>query len=66
MIGCIMLFATVSLAYAYCSQELNAATSTYKAGGNVTGRVNKSPTNLLVMNSGMQKVDKLDLGLKNE
>ena len=66
MIGCIMLFATVSLAYAYCSQELNAATSTYKAGGNVTGRVNKSPTNLLVMNSGMQKGDKLDLGLKNE
>ena len=66
MIGCIMLLATVSLAYAYCSQELNAATSTYKAGGNVTGRVNKSPTNLLVMNSGMQKGDKLDLGLKNE
>ena len=67
LMGVLTLFSVLSIGYAYENFKMNAATaSTYLAGGNVYGRVNKSPTNLLVMNSGMQKGDKLDLGLKNE
>jgi len=67
LMGVLTLFSVLSIGYAYENFKMNAATAgTYLAGGNVYGRVNKSPTNLLVMNSGMQKGDKLDLGLKNE
>ncbi len=65
LIGCVMLLTASSLAYVYCSQELNAATSTYQAGGNVTGRINLAPNNLTGENIGIKKGDKFYVGAKN-
>ncbi len=60
-----MLLTASSLAYAYCSQELNAATGIYHAGGNVTGRVNIAPSEITASTIGMQKGDKILMGTRN-
>ena len=65
LIGCVMILTASSLAYAYCSQELNAATSIYHAGGNVTGRVNIAPSEITASTIGMQKGDKILMGTRN-
>ena len=65
MMGCIMLLATASLAYAYCSQELNAATSTYRTGGNISGRVNMAPNGISGDHIGLQVGDHVMIGGNN-
>lgn len=56
---------TFSIAYAYYDHSLSAATSSYHAGGNVTGRINKAPSNLSVNQVEFQKGDRILLGTMN-
>lgn len=53
---------TITLVYAYLNLEMKAVSSIYNIGGNVYGRINKNPSNLVVSKSGMRKGDKLTLG----
>lgn len=64
-VAIIAIISTFSVAYAI-NHEMFAATTTYKAGGNVDGRVNISPSSSINgSNIGLQKGDKLVTGTYN-
>ena len=59
------LVGTFSVGYAYYSTSLNAAQTSYLAGGAVSGRINKAPSNISGTNIGLQKGDKFYIGATN-
>ena len=61
----IVLAVAVTVGYAYSKYEIRAAGTAYMAGGNVSGRINISPSNLTVTNARMQLGDKFYLETKN-
>ncbi len=60
-----MLFSVLSLGYACYNAEMKAASVTFNAGGNVTGRINKAPAGLSNNEYGLRKGDKIVVGLDN-
>ncbi len=65
VVFCIAVLCAFSVAYAFYNGRLNASTPSYHAGGNVTGRINKAPSNLNVKNLEFQKGDRVLLGTMN-
>ncbi|MCI9524031.1 MAG: FimB/Mfa2 family fimbrial subunit, partial [Erysipelotrichaceae bacterium] len=65
MIALFMLLSAFSVGYAYYNIRLNAVQTAYLAGGTVSGRINQSPSNLSVNNAGMQKGDRILMGVEN-
>ena len=66
----ICLLSSLSISYMYSKvddQNLSASTNSYTAGGTVTGRVNKAPSNLQGSKTqiGMKKGDRYYLGVNH-
>ena len=53
-----LLLITSTSAYTFYSGRLNAS-NPYASGGSITGRINKSPANLIVQNEHMRKGDRI-------
>ena len=60
-----MVVIAVSVGHAYYNYSLRAADSTYNAGGNITGRINKMPSGLTSTTSSLQKGDKILMNIDN-
>ena len=59
-----LLLITSTSAYTFYSGRLNAS-NPYASGGSITGRINKSPANLIVQNEHMRKGDRILMGVTN-
>lgn len=65
VITCIALFGVLSAGYAYYNMNLQAANRIYMAGGNITARINIAPNGISGGSIGLQKGDKLYIGVDN-
>ncbi len=66
LIGITLLIAVISVYHSVFDQRMRAASSTvYRAGGNITGRVNKAPSGISNTEIGVRKGDKILMGTKN-
>ena len=61
----LVFFGTFFIGYDYYSKNLDAASIAYQAGGNVTARINMAPTGISGPNIGLQKGDKIYIGVDN-
>lgn len=64
LIGIVALVGTFSIAYAY-NMEMKANNSLYAVGNDLTGRINIAPSGINGSHIGMQKGDRIYLGVKN-
>ena len=63
LIAFIALMGTFTVGYAYFNMNMDAASKTYQAGGQVSGKVNLNPNG--VSSSLWSKGDKFILGIKD-
>ena len=61
----LVFFGTFFIGYDYYHKKLNAASIAYHAGGNITARINMAPTGISGPNIGLQKGDKIYIGVDN-
>ena len=61
----ITLTGVISVGYAYYNKSLTAAARNYQAGGNIFARINMAPSGVSGPNIGLQKGDKIYLGVNN-